>query len=93
MTSQRRPVPHEPEMTVGIKEAALPVRAPGRHMVAHGIVVVGSCLSGRADQGVRVIDEHLYPCGGAAEHSWAFPAVVLGLCDEERRTLKLQTND
>lgn len=80
-------------MTPWIEEAALAVRAPGRGVVAHRVVVVGSCLGSTTDGNVGIVNEHLDPRRSAAERRWALPAVVRGLRDEERRPVELQSNN
>src|SRR5688572_22371603 len=74
-------------MSEGIDERALPMGAPRRLVVAHGIAgaAVRAGGHGALHKGVRVVDEHLDPDRGRADRTRRRPAVVRGLTQEDRR--------
>lgn len=83
MPHQRRAIPHEPQVTERICEAALTMPPPRRQMVANGIVFHCCARSNSpCDERLRIVAEHLDTGGGHAEMLRYIPAIVLGLADK-----------
>src|SRR5215475_11180888 len=88
---QWRSITHKPEMAVWVDEAALPVHAPRRLVVANFVDgAVGSEGNGTLDEVVRIVDEHLDAYRSGAGHIRCIPPIVFGLAEKDRRALDAQ---